>query len=112
MTAITISALALRAALAASAQTLNVVCSNEQAWCDLTAKNFKIDTGIDVAMVRKSTSEVLAQIRAEAGNPKVDAWLGGTGDPHLIAANDGLTVATGVDVSGQLGWSQNMTERI
>jgi iron(III) transport system substrate-binding protein len=108
-----ISALALAAVMAggaASAQSLNVVCSNEQAWCDLMAQNFKIDTGIDVAMVRKSTGEVLAQVRAEAGNPKIDVWWGGTGDPHLIAANENLTVATGVDVSGQLGWSQNMTE--
>jgi len=101
---------ALMAAGAASAQSLNVVCSNEQAWCDLMAQNFKIDTGVNVAMVRKSTGEVLAQIRAEAGNPKVDVWWGGTGDPHLIAANEGLTVATGVDVSDQLGWSKNMTE--
>jgi iron(III) transport system substrate-binding protein len=101
---------AVMAAGAASAQSLNVVCSNEQAWCDLMAQNFKIDTGVDVAMVRKSTGEVLAQIRAEAGNPKIDVWWGGTGDPHLIAANEDLTVASGVDVSGQLGWSQNMTE--
>lgn len=108
-----ISALALAAVMAggaAIAQSLNVVCSNEQAWCDLMAQNFKIDTGIDVAMVRKSTGEVLAHVRAEAGNPKIDVWWGGTGDPHLIAANENLTVATGVDVSGQLGWSQNMTE--
>lgn len=113
MKVFTISALALGAALAAGSamsQTLNVVCSNEQVWCDLMAQNFKIDTGIDVAIVRKSTGEVLAQVRAEAGNPKVDVWWGGTGDPHLIAANEGLTVASGVDVSGQLGWSRNMTE--
>lgn len=108
-----ISALALTAVVAAGAvqaQTLNVVCSNEQAWCDLMTQNFKIDTGIDVAMVRKSTGEVLAQVRAEAGNPKVDVWWGGTGDPHLIAANEGLTVASGVDTSGLLGWAQNMAE--
>ncbi|MDV7272115.1 ABC transporter substrate-binding protein [Thioclava sp. A2] len=92
------------------ADTLNVVCSNEQAWCDLMAQNFEIDTGIDVAVVRKSTGETLAQIRAEAGNPKVDVWWGGTGDPHLIAASEGLTTPSGVDVSGQLGWSQAMTE--
>lgn len=108
-----ISALALGAVMTAgtvSAQSLNVVCSNEQAWCDLMAQNFKIDTGIDVAMVRKSTGEVLAQVRAEAGNPKIDVWWGGTGDPHLIAANEGLTVASGVDTSGLLGWAQNMAE--
>ena len=110
---LTLSVLALAASLgtsAAMAQTLNVVCSNEQAWCDLMAQNFEIETGIDVAVVRKSTGETLAQIRAEAGNPKVDVWWGGTGDPHLIAAAEDLTQPSGVDVSGQLGWSQNMTE--
>jgi len=113
MQKLTISAIALAASLgatAAMAQTLNVVCSNEQAWCDLMAQNFEIDTGIDTAIVRKSTGEVLAQIRAEAGNPKVDVWWGGTGDPHLIAATEGLTVASGVDTSGLLGWAQNMAK--
>lgn len=108
-----ISAIALAASLtapAAMADTLNVVCSNEQIWCDLMAQNFEIDTGIDTAIVRKSTGEVLAQIRAEAGNPKVDVWWGGTGDPHLIAAAEDLTVASGVDTSGLLGWAQNMAE--
>ncbi len=110
---LTLGAMALTAGLgtsAAMAQSLNVVCSNEQSWCDLMAQNFEIDTGIDVAIVRKSTGETLAQIRAEAGNPKVDVWWGGTGDPHLIAAAEDLTVPSGVDVSGQLGWSQSMTE--
>lgn len=110
---VTISAIALTAAMsaaAAQAEELNVVCSNEQTWCDLMAQNFQIDTGVDVAMVRKSTGEVLAQLRAEKGNPKVDVWWGGTGDPHIIAANEGLTQASGVDVSGLLGWAQNMTE--
>lgn len=101
---------AIMAAGAAQANTLSVVCSNEQAWCDLMAQNFKIDTGTDVAIVRKSTGEVLAQVRAEAGNPKIDVWWGGTGDPHLIAASEGLTVASGVDTSGLLGWAQNMAE--
>ena len=111
MRAFSISAVALGLSLSvniASAQSLNVVCSNEQAWCDLMAQNFKIDTGIDTAIVRKSTGEVLAQIRAEAGNPKVDVWWGGTGDPHLIAASEGLTVATGADTKSLYGWAQNM----
>lgn len=113
MRAVSISAIALAASLSAgavTAQSLDVVCSNEQAWCDLMAQNFGIDTGIDVAMVRKSTGEVLAQIRAEAGNPKVDVWWGGTGDPHLIAANEGLSVASGADTSQLLGWAQNMSD--
>lgn len=111
MRAFTLSTLVLSMGLftqSASAQSLNVVCSNEQAWCDLMAQNFKIDTGIDTAIVRKSTGEVLAQVRAEAGNPKVDVWWGGTGDPHLIAAAEGLTQASGVDTSELQPWAQSM----
>jgi iron(III) transport system substrate-binding protein len=87
---------------------LNVVCSNEQDWCDLMAGNFEDKTGHTVNMVRKSTGETLAQVRAEAGNPKIDVWWGGTGDPHLIAAAEGLTQASGVDTSNLLGWAQNL----
>jgi len=108
-----ISALALSAALSAGgafAAELNVVCSNEQDWCDLMAGNFEDKTGISVAMVRKSTGETLAQVRAEAGNPKIDVWWGGTGDPHLIAAAEGLTQPSGADTSELLGWAQNLAE--
>lgn len=108
-----ISSLALAACLGASAawaEPLSVVCANEQEWCDLMATNFTAETGVEVAMVRKSSGEILAQVRAEAGNPKIDVWWGGTGDPHLIAASEGLTVATGVDVSELLGWAKNMDE--
>lgn len=94
---------------AAAADKLNVVCSAEQPWCDLMAKGFERQTGIDVAMVRKSTGESLAQIRAEAKNPKIDIWWGGTGDPHLIAASEDLTQASGVDTSDLLGWAVNMS---
>ncbi|HHS94040.1 MAG TPA: ABC transporter substrate-binding protein [Rhodobacterales bacterium] len=108
-----LSAVAIAASLtagAASADELNVVCSNEQDWCDLMASNFEDATGISVAMVRKSTGETLAQVRAEAGNPKVDVWWGGTGDPHLIAAAEGLTQPSGVDTADLYPWAQNLAE--
>ncbi len=94
----------------AGAQQLNVICSNEQDWCDLMVSNFEDATGIDVSMVRKSTGETLAQVRAEAGNPTFDVWWGGTGDPHLIAAAEGLTQPSGADTSELLGWAQNLAE--
>ncbi len=31
-------------------------------------------------------------MKAEASNPRGDIWWGGTGDPHLQAAEEGLTV--------------------
>ncbi len=104
---------ALAAALAAGAAAageLNVVCSNEQDWCDLMASNFEDATGHTVNMVRKSTGETLAQVRAEAGNPKIDVWWGGTGDPHLIAAAEGLTQASGADISELYPWAQNLAK--
>ncbi len=95
----------------AAADEVNVVCSAEQDWCDLMAAAFESEnTDTDVLMVRKSTGETLAQVRAEAGNPKIDVWWGGTGDPHLIAAEEGLTQASGVDTSDLLGWAQNMSK--
>ena len=44
-------------------------------------------------MTRKSSGETFAQIKAESRNPKGDIWWGGTGDPHLQAAEEGLTQA-------------------
>ena len=93
-----------------AAEEISIVCSNEQDWCDLMTSAFSEATGIDVAMVRKSTGETLAQVRAEAGNPKIDVWWGGTGDPHLIAAAEGLTQASGVDTSELHPWAQNMAK--
>ncbi len=94
----------------ARAEALNVICSNERDWCDLMVENFERATGIAVSMQRKSTGETLAQVRAEAGNPTVDVWWGGTGDPHLIAAAEGLTQPSGVDISELLGWAKNLAD--
>lgn len=92
------------------ADEISLVCSAEQDWCDLMVAAFEDENpGTDVLMVRKSTGETLAQIRAEAGNSKIDVWWGGTGDPHLIAAEEGLTRPSGVDTSELLGWAQNMS---
>ena len=42
-------------------------------------------------MTLKGSGESFAQIAAEKANPKLDVWFGGTGDPHLQAAELGLT---------------------
>ncbi len=101
--------LVIAAPQVAFAQELNLVCSAEQDWCDFMVNLFEEETGADVAMVRKSSGEALAQVRAEASNPKIDVWWGGTGDPHLVAAEEGLTQASGVDTSELQDWAQNMS---
>ena len=74
-----------------AAEQLNVLCASDNDWCELMRNAFQKETGIETSMVRKSSGEIFAQIRAEAANPKTDIWWAGTGDPHLQAANDGFT---------------------
>ncbi|MDP2732445.1 MAG: ABC transporter substrate-binding protein [Hoeflea sp.] len=75
----------------ALADSLTLYCSADEAWCQQMARGFEEETGIKVDMTRKSSGETFAQIKAESSNPKGDVWWGGTGDPHLQAANEGLT---------------------
>lgn len=77
----------------AQADKLTYYCSAQEDWCQLMARSFEEATGIDVNMTRKSSGETFAQVRAESSNPKGDIWWGGTGDPHLQAAEEGLTEA-------------------
>ena len=79
----------------AQGQQLTAICSTDQSWCELAAKEFQAQTGIKVQQVRKATGEALAQMRAEAANPKTDLWWGGTGDPYLQAAESACSIRTG-----------------
>ena len=77
-------------AVPAAAGPLAVYCTHDPDACELAAQTFTRDTGIAVAMVRKPTGEVFAQIRAERDNPKADVWYGGTFDSFLQGAAEGL----------------------
>ena len=70
---------------------VNVYCSNQIEACQVAAAEFQKSTGIKVNMTQKGSGETLAQIRAEKENPRGDIWYAGTGDPHLIAAEEGLS---------------------
>ncbi|MCY3873097.1 MAG: ABC transporter substrate-binding protein [Rhodobacteraceae bacterium] len=90
----------------AQADKLTYYCSAQEDWCQLMARSFEEATGIDVDMTRKSSGETYAQVRAEASNPKGDVWWGGTGDPHLQAAEEGLTEEYISPMRDQLhGWA-------
>lgn len=96
------------AAPAHAAGRLNVICSADNEWCEMMETAFELEHDIDVSMVRKSSGEAYAQVRAEASNPKLDVWWGGTGDPHLQAAAEGLTEKY---VSPQMGDLQEWAVR-
>ena len=75
----------------AASDELVVYCNVQEEWCRPMVNAFEKATGIKVSMTRKSAGETYAQLKAEAANPKADIWWGGTGDPHLQAAEEGLT---------------------
>ena len=95
-------ALALAAPLTAAAQgELVLYCTVQEEWCRPMVAAFEKATGIKVLMTRKSSGEFYAQLKAEAANPRGDIWWGGTGDPHLQAAEEGLTEAVQVAEDGR-----------
>ncbi len=91
---------------------LNVICPVQAEWCTLAATEFERETGIKVAMTLKGSGESFAQISAEKANPKLDLWFGGTGDPHLQAAELGLTEEYKSPLVAQLQpWAQRQAEQ-
>jgi iron(III) transport system substrate-binding protein len=112
MKAIRSAMLALAALTCASAQAqdagqLNVICSVQAEWCNMIQTVFAKTTGIKVNMSLKGSGEALAQLVAEKANPKTDLWFGGTGDPHLQAAEQDLTLEYKSPNMNQLhGWAQ------
>ncbi|EYR81986.1 MULTISPECIES: ABC transporter substrate-binding protein [unclassified Shinella] len=84
---------ALAALPAQAAGDLNLICSADVVICEQMKGDFeKAHSDIKVNMVRLSSGETYAKVRAEARNPKTDIWWGGTGDPHLQAASENLTL--------------------
>jgi iron(III) transport system substrate-binding protein len=71
---------------------VNIICSVQAEWCNLIQTVYAKSTGVKVNMSLKGSGEALAQLIAEKANPKTDIWFGGTGDPHLQAAEQDLTL--------------------
>ena len=102
------AALLMTALPAALAQgQVNIICSVQAEWCNLMSTVYARTTGTRVNMTAKGSGEALAQINAEKANPKTDIWFGGTGDPHLQAAEQGLTLEYKSPALAQLyPWAQ------
>jgi iron(III) transport system substrate-binding protein len=101
-----VSALAAASGLA-QAQTVNVICSVQAEWCNMIGTVYGKTTGTKINISMKGSGEALAQLIAEKENPKTDIWFGGTGDPHLQAAESGLSLEYKSATLPQLqGWAQ------
>ncbi len=91
---------------------LNIICSVPIPWCEALVAQFQKDTGIKVGMTQKGSGESMAQVAAEKANPKYDIWYAGTGDPHLQAAELGLTEEYKSPMLRELyDWAQRQAEQ-
>jgi len=98
--------------LAAAQGQVNIICSVQAEWCNMMSTVFAKSTGIKVNMMAKGSGEALAQLMAERANPKTDVWFGGTGDPHLQAAELGLTIEYKSPSLPQLhAWAQQQAQQ-
>ncbi|MFI4953970.1 MAG: extracellular solute-binding protein, partial [Burkholderiales bacterium] len=107
-----VGALAFALAPLPAAAQLNVLCPMAAEWCTLAATEFEKETGIKASMTLKGSGESFAQVAAENANPKIDVWFGGTGDPHLQAAEQDLTMPYKSPLLDQLQpWAKKQAEQ-
>ncbi len=97
---------------AAAQGQVNIICSVQADWCNNIATIYSRTTGAKVNMSLKGSGEALAQLIAEKDNPKTDVWFGGTGDPHLQAAEQGLSLEYKSPTLPQLHpWAQQQAQQ-
>ncbi len=97
---------------AEAAGSVVIYCGMNEEWCRAATAAFQQKTGIQVSMTRQSAGEIYARLKAEKDNPRGDIWYGGTGDPHLQAANDGLTDAyKPAQLDALRDWAKAQAER-
>jgi iron(III) transport system substrate-binding protein len=102
-----LSSLLMATPAAAQSGQLNIICSVQAEWCNMISTVYSKTAGVKVNLVQKGSGEALAQLNAERANPKTDIWFGGTGDPHLQAAEQDLTLEYKSPTLPQLhAWAQ------
>ena len=91
---------------------INVICSVQAEWCNMIGTVYAHTTGTKINVSMKGSGEALAQLIAEKDNPKTDVWFGGTGDPHLQAAEQGLSLEYKSPSLSQLyPWAQQQAQQ-
>ena len=82
----------------ASADTLNIACSQQEDFCQAIVTAYTRETGQKATYVRLGAGEVLARLETNPG--EFDVWSGGQAENHLVANDKGkieidLTVERG-----------------
>lgn len=69
---------------------LTVLCGMQEDWCQAAATAFEETSGIETSMVRMSSGEALARLRAEGEDTLFDVWYGGPSLGPGAAIQEGL----------------------
>ena len=70
--------------------TLTVLCTPQEDWCQVMVERFEEEFGVDTNYVRLSSGEALARLQAGAESPEFSVWWGGPADGFVAANADGL----------------------
>lgn len=70
--------------------TLTVLCTPQEDWCQVMVARFEEEFGVDTNYVRLSSGEALARLQAGAEAPEFSVWWGGPADAFVAANADGL----------------------
>jgi iron(III) transport system substrate-binding protein len=70
--------------------TLTVLCTPQEDWCQVMVARFEEQFGVDTNYVRLSSGEALARLQAGAGAPEFSVWWGGPADGFVAANGEGL----------------------
>lgn len=70
--------------------TLTVLCTPQEDWCQAMVAAFQEETGITTSYVRLSSGEAFARLQAGADDPEFSVWWGGPADGFVAANAEGL----------------------
>lgn len=70
--------------------TLTVLCTPQEDWCQAMVAAFQEETGIQTSYVRLSSGEAFARLQAGADDPEFSVWWGGPADAFVAANEEGL----------------------
>ena len=84
------SAAASEAPAAELEDTLTVLCTPQEDWCQVMVERFEEEFGVDTNYVRLSSGEALARLQAGAEAPEFSVWWGGPADGFVAANAEGL----------------------
>jgi iron(III) transport system substrate-binding protein len=90
--------------------TLTVLCTPQEDWCQVMVAAFEEETGVDTNYVRLSSGEALARLQAGAEAPEFSVWWGGPADGFVAANAEGLIEAYDSPNAEAIAAEQKSTE--